>query len=86
MYAEWTYEGDRTETSSINGSRSRYPAERMVVRVEWMQFASKWVAPQEYRLVPWKKFHEIRRFFIDFKEGTGCWIFDGVRLQRGQTS
>jgi hypothetical protein len=48
----------------IDGNRSRYPAERMVVRVEWMQFASKWVAPQEYRLVPWKKFHEMRRFLF----------------------
>ena len=54
----------------IDGSRSRYPAERMIVRIEWMQFASKWVAPQEYRLVPWKKFREIRRFFIGLnKEG-----------------
>jgi hypothetical protein len=36
----------------------------MVVRIEWMQFASKWVAPQEYRLVPWKEFHEMRRFLF----------------------
>jgi hypothetical protein len=43
--------------------------------------ASIWVAPQEYRLVPWKKFREIGRFFVCNKEDTVCWIFDGAEVK-----
>ena len=33
MPGEWTYEGDRKrEQVAVDGSRSRYPAERMLVR------------------------------------------------------
>ena len=37
VYTEWTYEGERTGIKSqvaIDGNRSRYQAERMIVRIK----------------------------------------------------
>jgi len=66
MYAEWPYEGDRTcKSVGIDGNRSRYPAERMLVRVKVGAVCAKLGGTAGVSSCPMEMIPCDKAFFID---------------------
>ncbi len=69
MSDEWTYEGDRKrEQVAVDGSRSRYPAERMMVRLSGRVSANVGGTAGMFDPVPWEVKFPWGSFFIFRKE------------------